>query len=233
LTAAALFGPLGAIVLYQRSVYRTLRATRLALTDELTGLGNQRHFHERLEADLDSAVGEQSSVTLCLLDIDDFKRVNDTFGHPAGDQVLRDVAAHLRQGGESFRLGGDEFAILLPGHSEREGLAVARAAAERVRDVVCPDGSRVSLSAGVAAFPADGLQRADLQRIADAALYRAKHEGKDIVRTHRPRAVELDSRRDVNGALAARLAFRLGLPEEDVAAALAAEQPAPVRAAAV
>jgi diguanylate cyclase (GGDEF)-like protein len=223
LTAVALFGPLGAIVLYQRSVYRTLRATRLALTDELTGLGNQRQFHERLEHDLDRAVTERSSVALCLLDVDDFKRVNDTFGHPVGDQVLTEVASHLRQGGEAFRLGGDEFAILLPGATEREGLTTARAVAERVGRVFCPDGSRVTVSVGVAAFPGKGLQRNELQRAADAALYRAKREGKDLVRASQPGVVELGARRDGRAGLASRLAARLGVPEEDVAAALAAE----------
>jgi diguanylate cyclase (GGDEF)-like protein len=223
LAAVALFGPLGAIVLYQRSVYRTLRATRLALTDELTGLGNQRHFHERIEADLDHAVAAETPLTLCLLDLDDFKRINDTFGHPVGDQVLTEVASHLRQGGEAFRLGGDEFAIVLPGQTERDGMTVARAVAERIHRVVCPDGSRVSVSAGVACFPTNGMQRNELQRLADAALYRAKREGKDLVRAHRPGVVELDSRRDDRACLAARLAARLGIPESDVAAALAAE----------
>jgi diguanylate cyclase (GGDEF)-like protein len=193
--AVALLGPLGAIVLYQRSVYRTLRAMRLALTDELTGLGNQRHFHERLETDLDRAVDDHSPVTLCIIDIDDFKRVNDTFGHPVGDQVLRDVASQLRQGGEAFRLGGDEFAILLPGQSEREGLSVARAVAERVGRITCPDSSRVTVSVGVATFPAEGVQRSELQRLADQALYRAKAEGKDLVRTSLPGVVVLDTHR--------------------------------------
>jgi diguanylate cyclase (GGDEF)-like protein len=232
LAAVALFGPLGAIVLYQRSVYRTLRATRLALTDELTGLGNQRHFHERLETDLDRAVAERSSVTLCLIDVDDFKRVNDTFGHPVGDQVLQNVASQLRQGGEAFRLGGDEFAILLPGQGEREGLAVARAVAERVGRITCPDSSRVTVSVGVASFPGEGVQRSDLQRLADAALYRAKGEGKDLVRASVPGLVVLDAHRDPRPGLAARLATRLGVSEDDVAAALAAEtRSARVRAA--
>jgi diguanylate cyclase (GGDEF)-like protein len=162
-------------------------------------------------------------VALCLLDVDDFKRVNDTFGHPVGDQVLTEVASHLRQGGEAFRLGGDEFAILLPGATEREGLTTARAVAERVGRVFCPDGSRVTVSVGVAAFPGKGLQRNELQRAADAALYRAKREGKDLVRASQPGVVELGARRDGRAGLASRLAARLGVPEEDVAAALAAE----------
>ena len=122
--SAALVGPLLAISLYQRSTYRALRAMRLALTDPLTGLGNHRHFHERLAARARATREERRCRSrLCLVDLDDFKRINDRYGHPAGDRVLAQVAARLRQGGEAFRLGGDEFAVLLPGHDERAALA--------------------------------------------------------------------------------------------------------------
>jgi diguanylate cyclase (GGDEF)-like protein len=168
----ALVGPLVAIVLYQRQTYRSLEATRLALTDSLTGLGNRRHFHERLETDLDRAERDGDSVALCLIDIDDFKRVNDRLGHDAGDAVLVKVASQLRGDGEAFRLGGDEFAIVLPGHSERAAMKVARSIVARMAY------AGVTVSAGVAAFPA--TERKDLQRAADAALYRAKAGGKNL-----------------------------------------------------
>src|SRR4029434_102189 len=93
LLSAALVGPLLAISLYQRSAYQALRAMRLALTDPLTGLGNHRSFHERLQRELTRAEGRRAPFTLCLIDIDDFKRVNDLFGHPAGDSVLAQVGA--------------------------------------------------------------------------------------------------------------------------------------------
>ena len=96
------------------------------------GLGNHRHFHERLQRELAPRSTTGSSLALCLVDIDDFKSVNDRYGHPVGDRVLGQVASRLRQGGESFRLGGDEFAVLLPGHDEREAAAVARSIVERV-----------------------------------------------------------------------------------------------------
>src|SRR5205807_10253868 len=83
--STALVGPLLAISLYQRSTHRALRAMRLALTDPLTGLGNHRHFHERLERELIEANRTGTDFTLCLVDVDDFKRVNDLFGHPDGD----------------------------------------------------------------------------------------------------------------------------------------------------
>src|SRR5439155_1700030 len=110
----ALVGPLLAIALYQRSTFKAIRAMRLALTDPLTGLGNHRSFHERLQRELVVAEEEGTSLALCLVDFDDLKSVNDRFGHPVGDLVLGQVASRLRQGGESFRLGGDEFAVLLP-----------------------------------------------------------------------------------------------------------------------
>jgi diguanylate cyclase (GGDEF)-like protein len=169
----ALVGPLVAIVLYQRSTYKTLEATRLALTDPLTGLGNRRHFHERLELDLDRAEREHGTLALCVIDIDDFKRVNDELGHDAGDQVLVAVARHLRGGGESFRLGGDEFAIVLPGHDQRSAMKVARSIVARIAY------AGVTVSAGVAAFPT--IDRNELQRMADQALYRAKEAGKNAV----------------------------------------------------
>ena len=116
--SVALVGPLLAIPLYQRAIVRALRAMRLALTDPLTGLGNHRHFHERLERELRHAQEKRLPLTLCLVDVDDFKRINDRFGHPAGDRVLSRLATRLRQTGEAFRLGGDEFALLLPGYDE-------------------------------------------------------------------------------------------------------------------
>ena len=127
LLSAALVGPLLAIALYQRSTYRALRAMRLALTDPLTGLGNHRHFHDRLERELIEAERNGDSFSLCLVDVDDFKRVNDLFGHPAGDRVLSRLATTLRQNGEAFRLGGDEFALLLPEYDESEAVADRRA----------------------------------------------------------------------------------------------------------
>src|SRR5882724_13645243 len=131
---AALAGPLVAISLYQRSTHKALNAIRLALTDPLTGLGNHRHFHERLQRELAQADEHGGLVSLCFLDIDDFKRINDRFGHPAGDRVLSQVAARLRQGGESFRLGGDEFAVLLPNTEDQVALSTARSIVKRIAD---------------------------------------------------------------------------------------------------
>ncbi len=184
--ATALVGPLVAIALYQRSVHSALKAMRLALTDPLTGLGNHRHFHERLQHDLDKAQDEGFALTLVLLDIDNFKQVNDRHGHPIGDRVLAQVATRLRQGGEAFRLGGDEFALLLPRRDEHEGLSIARSVIERLAEKPLESGEFLSMSAGVATYPQHGVERADLVRVADSALYMAKEQGKNTVRVYRP-----------------------------------------------
>jgi diguanylate cyclase (GGDEF)-like protein len=187
----ALVGPLLAIALYQRSTFAALKAMRLALTDPLTGLGNHRHFHERLQRELAAAEHDGKPLSLCLVDIDDFKQINDSHGHPVGDRVLGQVASRLRQGGESFRLGGDEFAVLLPGIDAREAIAVARSIVERVGAAQLEQVGSLTVSAGVATFPVQGVGRDELIRLADSALYWAKEDGKNRARTYEPALVEL------------------------------------------
>jgi diguanylate cyclase (GGDEF)-like protein/putative nucleotidyltransferase with HDIG domain len=191
LLSAALVGPLLAISLYQRSAYQALRAMRLALTDPLTGLGNHRSFQERLQRELLGAEARDGSFTLCMLDLDDFKRVNDLFGHPIGDSVLAQVGARLRQDGEAFRLGGDEFALLLPARSAEDALPVAQTVLARIASLELDDIGSVTASAGVASFPAQGYDRDELIRLADSALYWAKEHGKNRVHVYRPEVVEL------------------------------------------
>jgi diguanylate cyclase (GGDEF)-like protein len=190
--SVALVGPLLAISLYQRSTHRALSAMRLALTDPLTGLGNHRHFHERLERELQNAVEQETPVTLCFVDIDDFKKINDRFGHPSGDRVLSQVAGKLRQSGEAFRLGGDEFALLLADHDEGMALTAANSIVERIATTVDFEHiGTVTVSAGLATFPVQGHGRDELIRLADSALYWAKEHGKNRVRLYRPELVEL------------------------------------------
>jgi diguanylate cyclase (GGDEF)-like protein len=185
----ALGGPLLAIALFQRQTHKMLQAMRLALTDPLTGLGNTRHFHERLQRELDHATATNRPIALCLFDLDNLKTVNDIYGHPAGDRVLVTVAARLRHGGEAFRLGGDEFAILLPSHDEDEALFAATSVLERVASVALEGLPALSMSCGVAVFPSEGVGRDDLLRLADSALYWAKDHGKNRVRVYRPDAL--------------------------------------------
>jgi diguanylate cyclase (GGDEF)-like protein len=189
--SVALVGPLLAIALYQRSTHRALRAMRLALTDPLTGLGNHRHFHERLQRELLSAEEQARPLTLCFVDIDDFKKINDRYGHPSGDRVLSQIATRLRQGGEAFRLGGDEFALLFVDHDEGMALAAANSIVERIATVDFDHIGNVTVSAGLATFPMQGNGRDELVRLADSALYWAKEHGKNRVRLYRPEVVEL------------------------------------------
>jgi diguanylate cyclase (GGDEF)-like protein/putative nucleotidyltransferase with HDIG domain len=189
--ALALLGPLLAISLYQRSQHRALTAMRLALTDPLTGLGNHRHFQERLQRELSIAQEHDVPLTLCFIDVDDFKTVNDRFGHPTGDRVLSQIAGRLRQGGESFRLGGDEFAVLLPRHDEAAAVAAAHSIVGRISALDLGEVDTLTVSAGVATFPEHGGERDELIRLADNALYWAKEHGKNRVRVSRADVVEL------------------------------------------
>lgn len=184
--SVALLGPLLAIALYQRSHQGELNALRLALTDPLTGLGNHRHFHERLRREIETAERREAPLSLCLVDVDDFKHVNDRWGHPVGDRVLAQVATQLRRDGEAFRLGGDEFAVLLSGRNARSALEAAQAIIRRIEaHELAPRGS-VTASAGLATFPDHGSTSDELIRLADSALYRAKERGKNRAHVYRP-----------------------------------------------
>ena len=198
--SVALVGPLLAVALYQRSVHQALTAVRLAQTDPLTGLGNHRSFHEHLERGLERARSRRLPLTLCLLDVDNFKQVNDRWGHPIGDDVLARIASALRHGGEAFRLGGDEFALLLPGYDEQEGLAVCRAIVERIPLIEQSHGSAITVSAGIATYPGQAADRRQLVAIADAALYMSKRLGKNRIRAYQPELLELAWRRDTCNA---------------------------------
>ncbi len=189
--SVALVGPLLAIQLYQRAIVGALRAMRLALTDPLTGLGNHRNFHDRLEGELRYAHERRLPLSLCMVDIDDFKRINDRFGHPAGDRVLSQLAARLRQTGEAFRLGGDEFALLLPGADESAALAAASSVVERIAALNLEPTGAVTVSVGIATSPQHAGERDELIGLADSALYWAKEYGKNRVRAYRPDVIEL------------------------------------------
>jgi diguanylate cyclase (GGDEF)-like protein/putative nucleotidyltransferase with HDIG domain len=123
---------------------------------------------------------------VCILDIDNFKELNDTLGHPKGDLVLSQVAGRLRQDGEAFRIGGDEFALLLPGRDEREALSVADGIIRRVSLLEAAPGLAVRLSAGVVTYPQLGLDRSEIVTVADQAMYLAKEHGKGRVRAYHP-----------------------------------------------
>ncbi|HWT42701.1 MAG TPA: EAL domain-containing protein [Sphingopyxis sp.] len=160
-------------------------ASRLALYDSLTGLANRFHISKKLEATLAVFAQQQRSCAIMLLDLDRFKQVNDTLGHPAGDALLKQVAERLLKivGDREMvsRLGGDEFQIILPDIEDRGKLGDM--AAEIIASLSQPysvEGSRciIGASVGVAIAPFDGLSGDDLVRNADLALYAAKGNGR-------------------------------------------------------
>lgn len=177
LAALLLLGPLAALALHQRSTAAAYRATRLALTDPLTGLGNARAYHALITREIEASTQRGRPLALCLLDVDDFKSVNDTHGHPQGDRVLAFVATQLRRDGEAFRMGGDEFALVLPGRDLEEARVIARTVEERIRTAPSPIGEEIRVSTGVAAFPREAGDLEGLLQAADRALYadKARH----------------------------------------------------------
>ena len=174
-------GPLFTVTLYQRSSLASRRATRDAHTDSLTRIGNNRAYELGLGNALASAAAVDSSVTLCLVDVDDFKQINDAYGHPLGDQVLVEVAQLLRAETDcvgTFRFGGDEFAVILAC-----GKAAARAHVAALHrslpNARFSHGDVVTVSVGTATFPADACDQEELEVAADCALYWAKQNGKN------------------------------------------------------
>jgi diguanylate cyclase (GGDEF)-like protein len=159
---------------------------RLATTDGLTGLVNHRTFQVRLDDQLAQARRYGKKLALILCDIDHFKAVNDTHGHPAGDLVLKAVARTLQREARATdvvaRYGGEEFAVVMPETDGAGAVVIAERIRERVKALAVDTGRgplRVTLSLGIAAVPDDAEGKADLVARADACLYRAKRTGRD------------------------------------------------------
>jgi diguanylate cyclase (GGDEF)-like protein len=174
--------------------------------DPLTGLANRRHFDEELEAEFDFSARPEADLSLLVIDVDNFKKFNDEFGHAIGDQVLRELGrifkTRIRRPGAAYRYGGEEFAVLLPRTGSEEAVILA----ERLRDHVAMDMAlkKVSISVGVVSRRDDNFaSAADFFDAGDEALYRAKDRGRDCVAVHRSDAApKPDPTGDVNGALA-------------------------------
>jgi diguanylate cyclase (GGDEF)-like protein len=165
------------------------RLAQLAVTDGLTGLYNHRHFHERLTLEVERSQRSGLPLSLLMLDVDNFKLFNDTHGHPAGDEVLRQLARVLtdtrRANDVVARYGGEEFAVILVDTAKFTAAKVAERVRERVAGHDFSDAAqksgKISVSVGVATFPEDGTDAEGLVRSADTALYAAKRAGRNRV----------------------------------------------------
>jgi diguanylate cyclase (GGDEF)-like protein len=156
-----------------------------ALTDVLTDCHNRRAFEGQLERDLHMATRLGQPLSLLLLDIDKFKAVNDTYGHDAGDAVLRLLAQTLREElrrvDTAARIGGEEFAVILPQSDMFGALAVAERLRLRIEKLDVPRVGHITASFGVSVFPFHGSQRNQLFSLADRALYLAKQTGRNRI----------------------------------------------------
>ena len=168
--------------LYHEEIYQ------LATMDTLTGLYNRRHFLELLERELARTTSHRRPLALLIIDLDHFKLINDRYGHPAGDIVLKQVAAVLS--GDTCddfimaRIGGEEFAAVLPEHDVDQAAEFAQRLCDAIAALELSEDAgakRVTISIGVAGWLADMANASDFLRAADAELYRAKQSGRNRV----------------------------------------------------
>ncbi len=160
-------------------------STRAAQTDELTGLMNRRAFFDHAQVLYERCRHRQQPLCALMLDMDHFKAINDTYGHQAGDQVLRQIGgvitASFRQADVYGRLGGEEFAVLLPNTSLETARAIAEQLVKAIAGLACEPVNGLSASLGVAHTDAQGQDLHSLMNTADKALYRAKALGRNQV----------------------------------------------------
>ncbi|GAC1333907.1 MAG: hypothetical protein NVSMB17_14910 [Candidatus Dormibacteria bacterium] len=182
---------IGSLVILAGRMFETTE--RESLSDPLTGLANRRFFQEILLRELRRAQRSNQPLALIIADIDHFKGVNDTYGHSVGDEVLEQVGgimlASVRATDFVIRYGGEEFVVLMPETRNADAVAVAEKLRKTIGDTILESTSRpgmtlkVTISAGVAAFPADGQSGEQLILRADRALYWAKEHGRNRVST--------------------------------------------------
>ncbi len=163
---------------------------RLSISDGLTGLFNHRHIHGLLHEEFDRAQRTGEKISVAMLDLDRFKAVNDTHGHPAGDRVLQELAEILRENAREIdrigRYGGEEFMVILPETDIEDATVfverIRREVARRPFDIQADEPLRMTVSVGVATYPNEGIDTPEaLVKMADNALYAAKSGGRDRV----------------------------------------------------
>ncbi|MBA2339246.1 MAG: diguanylate cyclase [Pyrinomonadaceae bacterium] len=170
-----------------------------AFTDHLTGLANRRRFERQLEREVARATRHDHPFCLLLIDIDNFKRVNDEFGHIKGDEAIRRLASALqaetRGMDMSARVGGEEFGVILPETKLARGMDVSERLRAAIKAMKIPEIGEITASFGVAEFPSDARNSEELFTVADAALYEAKNNGRDRVVCGRNNSLKQNSSR--------------------------------------
>ena len=182
----------------------SLQRERLsAVTDPLTGILNRRGFEERLESALAAAREGRLPLSLLVIDLDDFKELNDRAGHEFGDSLLREVAdvlvSALPEGAEAARLGGDEFVVMLPDAAADTAAAMGAQIRRLLAEGLTDAGFPLRISAGISTYPLDGAQSTALLRAGDQALYAAKAAGKDRVASFRELTAPVSTGADTHG----------------------------------
>lgn len=181
---ATILGHQFALALRRIRLYQEVE--RLAMTDSLTDVSTRRYFMERFEEELNRAKNRKSSLTFLMIDVDNFKKFNDQYGHMVGDQILRRMGGiikeNIREIDIAGRYGGEEFCVVLPDTDEKGGVYVAeriRVATEKAQIKSYDTSVNITISIGLASFPNIGRTPQELIHKADTALYRAKESGRN------------------------------------------------------
>jgi diguanylate cyclase (GGDEF)-like protein len=212
------FGDAAALALDNAQIRQRLE--HQAQTDPLTGLFNHRAFHERLRQALAEASRSHDVISLLMLDIDDFKRVNDVYGHGAGDEILRSLADTLKDAVRAsdvvYRLGGEEFAIVIASRSPESAEQLANRLVECVEATEFNPAGRITISVGLARGPEHAMNPRELIACAEAAMMTAKARGKnqivlyDDAELERPEGEQVPSTRDVRSVAHMKMLQSLG-----------------------
>jgi diguanylate cyclase (GGDEF)-like protein len=181
---------LAAAALAMGIVHRSRSLMRASGFDPLTGLATRAYFNQRLKSASEEALRSGTSLSLVLIDLDHFKKFNDTHGHHAGDDALKHVARLIRRSHREqdfvARWGGEELALIVPGLDRHHAAELVETIAARIRETpvrVGGDVAYVTISAGVAEFGADGRDPTSVFAAADRRVFEAKNAGRDRVRS--------------------------------------------------
>jgi diguanylate cyclase (GGDEF)-like protein len=162
----------------------------MAVTDSLTGLYVRRYFMVKLQEELLRAERYKNILSIVMADLDRFKNINDTYGHDAGDRVLKAIGKFLQQNIRDVdvvaRYGGEEFVIMIPEAAKDAAFILSERLRKQFSDLKLEDFPQITISLGIATYPIDGTQLEDLIKKADAAMYAAKRAGRNKVVKYTP-----------------------------------------------